>query len=117
MGARGVHSVLSLGAVAQLGERRLCTAEVRGSNPLGSTLTATAGVTPARVWRTWHGGGGVTGYDSRLTPTGVAARMTLAPLATSPAPRACSPWAPPQPFAAASSSRGRPYYGRADAPW
>src|SRR5215210_8137299 len=25
------------GAVAQLGERRLCTAEVRGSNPLGST--------------------------------------------------------------------------------
>ncbi len=26
------------GAVAQLGERRLCTAEVRGSNPLGSTL-------------------------------------------------------------------------------
>src|SRR5215212_9749419 len=38
MGARGVHSVLSFGAVAQLGERRLCTAEVRGSNPLGSTL-------------------------------------------------------------------------------
>ncbi len=28
----------SPGAVAQLGERRLCTAEVRGSNPLGSTL-------------------------------------------------------------------------------
>ena len=27
-----------IGAVAQLGERRLCTAEVRGSNPLGSTL-------------------------------------------------------------------------------
>ena len=26
------------GAVAQLGERRLCTAEVRGSNPLGSTF-------------------------------------------------------------------------------
>src|ERR671910_3381709 len=26
------------GAVAQLGERRLCTAEVRGSNPLGSTV-------------------------------------------------------------------------------
>ena len=26
-----------IGAVAQLGERRLCTAEVRGSNPLGST--------------------------------------------------------------------------------
>ena len=26
-----------LGAVAQSGERRLCTAEVRGSNPLGST--------------------------------------------------------------------------------
>jgi hypothetical protein len=25
------------GAVAQSGERRLCTAEVRGSNPLGST--------------------------------------------------------------------------------
>jgi hypothetical protein len=28
----------TFGAVAQLGERRLCTAEVRGSNPLGSTL-------------------------------------------------------------------------------
>jgi hypothetical protein len=27
-----------IGAVAQSGERRLCTAEVRGSNPLGSTL-------------------------------------------------------------------------------
>jgi hypothetical protein len=26
-----------IGAVAQSGERRLCTAEVRGSNPLGST--------------------------------------------------------------------------------
>ena len=28
----------TIGAVAQSGERRLCTAEVRGSNPLGSTL-------------------------------------------------------------------------------
>jgi hypothetical protein len=27
----------TIGAVAQSGERRLCTAEVRGSNPLGST--------------------------------------------------------------------------------
>jgi hypothetical protein len=26
------------GAVAQLGERRLCTAEVGGSNPPGSTI-------------------------------------------------------------------------------
>src|SRR5215204_3057454 len=32
----------TIGAVAQSGERRLCTAEVRGSNPLGST---------PKIWR------------------------------------------------------------------
>jgi hypothetical protein len=37
MGVWSVHSSFDPGAVAQLGERRLCTAEVRGSNPLGST--------------------------------------------------------------------------------
>ncbi len=29
-----------MGAVVQLGERLLCTQEVRGSNPLGSTIEA-----------------------------------------------------------------------------
>ena len=32
------NTLVHTGAVAQLGERCLCTAEVRGSNPLGSTL-------------------------------------------------------------------------------
>lgn len=35
--ARRTHSLRRLGAVAQLGERRVRNAEVRGSIPLGST--------------------------------------------------------------------------------
>ena len=37
-GRDGVEYPGTHGAVAQSGERRLCTAEVRGSTPLGSTL-------------------------------------------------------------------------------
>ncbi len=33
------HSVLSLGELAQLGERLLCTQEVSGSIPLFSTIS------------------------------------------------------------------------------
>ena len=32
------YNILETGAVAQLGERLLCTEEVRGSSPLSSTL-------------------------------------------------------------------------------
>ena len=43
-------SVLRTGVVAQLGERRLCTAEVRGSTPRGSTGRAAETVLPPRGW-------------------------------------------------------------------
>jgi hypothetical protein len=58
MGVWSVHSGLGPGAVAQLGERRLCTAEVRGSNPLGSTLKSHcfAGKISDKVERATAGG-------------------------------------------------------------
>ena len=36
---KNLKSEISAGAVVQLGERFLCKEEVRGSSPLGSTLT------------------------------------------------------------------------------
>ena len=89
-------SVLRTGVVAQLGERRLCTAEVRGSTPRGSTGRAAEMVLPprggagtltrsgaaplgARASRREHPGGGLaarTTKDRPAWPGAVRTHMT-----------------------------------------
>ena len=48
------HLDLLSGAVAQLGERRLCKAEVRGSSPLGSTRIVPSELSGVDLVSAWH---------------------------------------------------------------